>query len=387
MRHRLIGVLGGLALLSAAAHAQNPTALSAAVTISAQDAGACATANACADFAVQSAPSFVFDVSGTWSGTLTFECRANATYTAVQPLNTATGTAASTTTANGIFSLGNFGFDHCRVRAGTFASGSAVVALRNGYFFAKASGGSNLSNNGSLTFGSQGALTNTADGAFKFTNNASALGTLSVAGLTATGGTVTASAPVFNVTQTWNNGAVAFTGVNMNYTVTAADVSSKYWNISRNNTPVLWAQHQASGYEMLCGNSTGTPSCIFWDDNGVVFATAGDGTQTTFGARDLHLLNGIGSGLKTNRDFLVAVRNNTDTADLHAWDVGATAVDEAVFGGLTGATRIQSSLATPGAPLSNGEWWVDCSGTSPSRVCAVKVRDGGATHTIASVTF
>lgn len=37
--------------------------------------------------------------------------------------------------------------------------------------------------------------------------------------------------------------------------------------------------------------------------------------------------------------------------------------------------------------LTNGNWGVECVGTSPTRVCALKVRDGGALRTIASVTY
>lgn len=49
-------------------------------------------------------------------------------------------------------------------------------------------------------------------------------------------------------------------------------------------------------------------------------------------------------------------------------------------------TKVMSSLATPGG-LADGDWWVECSGTSP-RNCSIKVRDLGVTRTIAtSVNF
>ena len=63
-------------------------------------------------------------------------------------------------------------------------------------------------------------------------------------------------------------------------------------------------------------------------------------------------------------------------------------VRELVTGAAGSATRIRSSLATPSAPsLADGDWWVECTGSSPSRVCAIMVRDGGATRTIASMTY
>lgn len=56
-----------------------------------------------------------------------------------------------------------------------------------------------------------------------------------------------------------------------------------------------------------------------------------------------------------------------------------------IWGNTGGAARLRTSLATPSS-LSNGDWWVECTGTTPTRVCAIKVRDGGVTITIASVT-
>jgi hypothetical protein len=41
---------------------------------------------------------------------------------------------------------------------------------------------------------------------------------------------------------------------------------------------------------------------------------------------------------------------------------------------------------TPATPV-NGQWWVECTGTSPTRIAAIKIRDGGVTRTIASITF
>jgi hypothetical protein len=60
-------------------------------------------------------------------------------------------------------------------------------------------------------------------------------------------------------------------------------------------------------------------------------------------------------------------------------------VRELVAGAAGSVTRIRSSLATPSAPaLADGDWWVECSGTSPARTCSILVRDTGATRTIAT---
>lgn len=114
--------------IAAPARAQGP------VVISAQDAGACATANACADFGVGQVASVAFDISGTWTGTLTFEGSVDGTIWRTIMVNLPdTGATATTTTANGTFSVTNFGLTKVRVRAGTFASGSASVSLRAGF--------------------------------------------------------------------------------------------------------------------------------------------------------------------------------------------------------------------------------------------------------------
>ena len=57
-----------------------------------------------------------------------------------------------------------------------------------------------------------------------------------------------------------------------------------------------------------------------------------------------------------------------------------------IWGSTAGANRVRTSLGTP-ASLSNGDWWVEASGTTPTRVIALKCRDGGVTQTIASITI
>lgn len=79
-------------------------------------------------------------------------------------------------------------------------------------------------------------------------------------------------------------------------------------------------------------------------------------------------------------------RNSANTVDVTLLNWGSSVANELVIGTAGVPMRNRTSLATP-ASAANGDWWVDCSGTSPSRVCAIKVQDGGATRTIASVTY
>lgn len=82
----------------------------------------------------------------------------------------------------------------------------------------------------------------------------------------------------------------------------------------------------------------------------------------------------------------VRARNAGNSADLALLTVGLEENDGTRLGNNSGNTRIRSFLATP-TNLTDGDWWVDCTGVSPARVCAIKVRDGGGTRTIASLTY
>lgn len=57
-----------------------------------------------------------------------------------------------------------------------------------------------------------------------------------------------------------------------------------------------------------------------------------------------------------------------------------------IFTAFQTVVGLHSDLTTP-SPLVDGDWWVDVTGTTPNRIAAIKVRDGGVTRTIASLTF
>ncbi len=79
-----------------------------------------------------------------------------------------------------------------------------------------------------------------------------------------------------------------------------------------------------------------------------------------------------------NLTFLNA-RNFVNSANVPL--IGLDAVDSVVVGDTTTASKITSSLGTPGS-LRDGDWWVSCTGTSPARTCSLNVRDTGSTRTI-----
>lgn len=54
-----------------------------------------------------------------------------------------------------------------------------------------------------------------------------------------------------------------------------------------------------------------------------------------------------------------------------------------MIGNISATSQIRTSLGTP-ATLVDGDWWVECSGTTPTRTCSIRVRDTGSTRTIAT---
>lgn len=96
---------------------------------------ACVTAPAaCASFTVGTTTSVGFDVSGTWTGTLTFEQTSNGfTWRTLWVTNAATGVQVSTTTAGGSWTVANGGFIGVRLRATASITGLAVVTATRGY--------------------------------------------------------------------------------------------------------------------------------------------------------------------------------------------------------------------------------------------------------------
>jgi hypothetical protein len=78
-------------------------------------------------------------------------------------------------------------------------------------------------------------------------------------------------------------------------------------------------------------------------------------------------------------------RNNSNDADLALIRGHVVDANDSYLGNDIGITKIQSSLAQPSA-AHNGDWWVQCAGSSPSRECSLKVMDGGVTLTLATIT-
>lgn len=91
-------------------------------------------------------------------------------------------------------------------------------------------------------------------------------------------------------------------------------------------------------------------------------------------------------GIRLPNSVGMNFRNQANSADLQFFASNRLNADDAVFGDTGGNTLFRSALGAPTSP-TDGYWWVEVVGTSPTRIAAIKVRDGGATRTIASVTY
>ena len=130
---RALLVLVALLTCTTPLHAQS---IGGPIAVTVVDSGtACVTApTACATFTLDSTTNSVsLNVSGTWTGTLTFEGSNNGSvWTTVLGADLSTLGAASTTTANGTFGFANAGLVKIRARATAAITGTAVLTAARG---------------------------------------------------------------------------------------------------------------------------------------------------------------------------------------------------------------------------------------------------------------
>lgn len=134
MKRQLFGLLLAFVVFATPVHAQ----LAGPVTISAQDAGSCATANACADFGLGSNVAATIDIQGTFTGTLTFDGLTAAGLWRIIPVTAWTDLSVVTTASSAqSYLISNEGLQAVRVRATSWSSGTASIFLRQGYSSAR----------------------------------------------------------------------------------------------------------------------------------------------------------------------------------------------------------------------------------------------------------
>lgn len=143
VKRLLLALAGGLAVIMLTRGAPlRAQPVGSSQTITVVDSGtACVTApTACAIFALDNQTAGVtLSVAGTWTGTLTFEGTNNdGIWTSLMATNVATAAQATTTTANGLFTIANVGVIKIRARATAAITGGAIVTAAKGLGFARA---------------------------------------------------------------------------------------------------------------------------------------------------------------------------------------------------------------------------------------------------------
>lgn len=128
---RLVGALLILLALAVPLEAQ---VIPPPQTIVLIDSGvACSLPKTCAVWSVINSPSLTMQVTGTFTGTLTFEATADGqTYFGVSVVNLATGGLVTATTTTGQFTVLNTGLVTFRARATAAMTGGANVTLTKG---------------------------------------------------------------------------------------------------------------------------------------------------------------------------------------------------------------------------------------------------------------
>lgn len=137
-RWKTLAVMAALCCLAVPAQAQ---VIGQPQNITVIDSGtACVTAlAACATYPIDSQTGGItLSVSGTWTGTLTFEGSNNGgAFVSLMATNVASAAQATTTTASGLFTIANVGFTVVRVRATAAVTGTAIVSAAKGLGFAR----------------------------------------------------------------------------------------------------------------------------------------------------------------------------------------------------------------------------------------------------------
>lgn len=158
--------------------------------------------------------------------------------------------------------------------------------------------------------------------------------------LTLTGGTVTASAPLISATQTWNNAAVAFTGLRVAITNTNSATASRLFDFTVGGSSVLSARS-------VLGNPPTEVLNIAGPSRGFVFGSGGAATgDASFSLRWQQNIAGFW------RDIILAWGTDVyglnydlaiqrDAADTLAQRRGASAQDFRIYGQFTTTTNFE----------------------------------------------
>lgn len=137
-----------------------------------------------------------------------------------------------------------------------------------------------------------------------------------------TGGTVTTSTPVFDMTQTWNAGAQAFTGLKLNVTDTASASSSMLFDAQAGSVSQFYVRKNGvvvatTRYE--AGGSSGSPGGVL-GDNVSMMSTSTLGWTSTSSA-----LNTVDTILRRDAANTLALQNGTSAQTFNLYGTWSSA--------------------------------------------------------------
>lgn len=137
-----------------------------------------------------------------------------------------------------------------------------------------------------------------------------------------TGGTVTTSTPVFDMTQTWNAGAQAFTGLKLNVTDTASASSSMLFDAQAGSVSQFYVRKNGvivatTRYE--AGGSSGSPGGVL-GDNVSMMSTSTLGWTNTSSA-----LNTVDTVLRRDAANTLALQNGTSAQAFNVYNTWSSA--------------------------------------------------------------
>jgi hypothetical protein len=205
-------------------------------------------------------------------------------------------------------------------------------------------------------------------------------------------GNITKAQPAFsNLSGSLASGQDYNTGVSPG-TYSSVTVNGAGRVTGGSNTPTL-SGATLDGNLIITGNVrriTG-PFDNATDSNRPIFQSSTTNSNSWLGIipNGTNTLAGFISYNANDADNASAVRmyvNGSNGSRVESFKNGTGTLQKLVLGQTGAETVLRTSLTTP-ASVTDGDWWVECTGTSPSRICAIKVRDGGVTRTIASLTF
>lgn len=157
-----------------------------------------------------------------------------------------------------------------------------------------------------------------------------------------TGGTVTSSTPVFDMTQTWNAGAQTFTGLKLNVTDTASDSSSMLFDAQAGSVSQFYVRKNGvvvatTRYE--AGGSSGSPGGVLGDSVSMMSTSTLGWTSTS------SALNTVDTILRRDAANTLALQNGTSAQTFNVYNTWSSAGANYERGSIGFATPSNGTLA------------------------------------------